>query len=67
MVFPLTRPHLHADAVIVAPLVFAQELIIARIEEVRVRIERAQHARNGALVNGFVGIDRSAKFCSTRP
>ena len=50
------RPHLHADAEVVALLVFAQELVIAGIEEIGVRVERAQHARDGALVDGFIGI-----------
>src|SRR5438034_470301 len=44
----------HADSVIVALLVFPQELEIARIEEVRVRIERAEHARDSALVQRLI-------------
>ena len=51
------RAHLHADAVVVALLLFAHQLVFARIEEVGVRVERAQHARNRALVDGLIGAD----------
>ncbi len=57
MVFPLKRPNLHADAEVVALLVFAQQLIVARIEEIGMRIEGAWRARNGALINGLIGVD----------
>ena len=54
----VARLHLHADAVVVALLLFAQQLEIARIEEIGVRVERAQHARDSAFVDGFVGNQR---------
>ena len=50
------RPHLHAHAEVVALLVLTQELIIARIEEIGVRVEGAECARDGALIDGFIGI-----------
>ena len=40
-----------------AALLFAQRRQFFGIEEIRVRIERPQHARNRALVDGFVGRD----------
>ncbi len=39
-----------------ALLIFTQELVFARIEEVRMRVERAEHAGDGAFVDGFIGI-----------
>jgi hypothetical protein len=38
-------------------VLFAQQRIRLRIEEVRVRVEHAQHARNRAVVDGFVWAD----------
>ena len=60
--FAVERAHLHADAEIVALLVLAEELVIARIEEIRMWIEGAEHPRNGALVDGLVGIDGFGKI-----
>ena len=54
MVLPLRGGDRHADAVVVALLVFPQKLEIAGIEEVRVRIERPQHAGDGAFVDRLV-------------
>src|SRR5262249_38475680 len=45
----------HSNAIIVALLVFTEELIVARIEEVGVRIKCPQHPRNRALIDGFLG------------
>ena len=38
-------------------LVFAEEFVFARIEEVGVRVESAGRPRNGAFIDGLVGID----------
>ena len=46
----------HADAVVVAALVFAHLGIGLGIVEVGVRIEHAQHAGNRAVVDGGVGL-----------
>ena len=54
--FALGRAHPHPDAVIVAGLAFPQQRIRLWIEEIRMRIECAKHARNGASVNGAVRI-----------
>jgi hypothetical protein len=48
----------HADAVILAALVFAQESELARVKEIGVRVEHTEHAGDGALVDGLVGVDR---------
>src|SRR5262249_18445968 len=48
----------HPNAVVLAALVLAQQRILLGIEEVRVRIEHVQHARNGSVINGLVGVDR---------
>ena len=37
-------------------LILTEELVVARIEEIGMRIERAEHAGNGTLIDGFVGI-----------
>jgi hypothetical protein len=44
-----------------ALLVFSEELEIPRVEEIRVRIEGAEHAWNRALINGFIGDYRVGK------
>ena len=46
--------HRHADAVVVAALFVAQRLEIVGIEEVGVRIERPQHPRDRAFIDGLV-------------
>ena len=46
----------HADAVVVAALIFAHLGVGLGIVEIRVRIEDAQHAGNGAVVDGRVGL-----------
>ena len=48
----------HADAVILAALVFPQERKLPRIKEIRVRIEHAQHARDGPLVDRLIDVHR---------
>ena len=47
----------HADAVILAVLILLEELVSLGIEEAGVRIERAQHAGDGAVVERFIGRD----------
>src|SRR5271167_4207270 len=56
--FVVTRPDRHADAVILAALILAQKGVRLGIKKVRVRIEHMQHAGNGAVINGFVGVHR---------
>ena len=46
----------HADAVVVAALVFAHLGVGLGIVEVGVRVEHAQHAGDGAVVDGGVGL-----------
>ncbi len=46
----------HADAVVVAALVFAQAGVGLGIVEVRVRVEHLQHAGNGPVVDGVIGL-----------
>src|SRR5437762_2712099 len=48
----------HADAVIAAALVFAKQGKLAGVKKIGVRVEDAQHAGDGALVDLFVDIDR---------
>ena len=48
------RAHHHSDAVVVAALIFAELGEFLGIEEIRVRIQRVQHSRNRAVVNGLV-------------
>src|SRR5215470_9423337 len=52
----VARTDRHAHAVVLAALLFTQQRIGFRIEEIRVRIERVQHARNCAVIDGFVRI-----------
>jgi len=47
----------HADAVILAALIFAEKSKLAGVEEIGVGVEHAQHAGDGALVDGLVDID----------
>src|SRR5262249_46457243 len=48
----------HPNAVVLAALIFSQERVRLGIEEVGVGIEHVQHARDGAVVNGLVGVYR---------
>src|SRR6266700_801878 len=50
--------NLHAHAVILAALLFAHQRVRLGIKEIRVRIEDVKHARDGAVVYGFVSVDR---------
>ena len=56
--FIVARADRHSDAVVLAALFLAEQRVRLGIEEVGVRVERVQHARNGAVVDGFVGVDR---------
>src|SRR5262249_13759503 len=61
----------HSDAVVAATLILAEERELAGIKEIRVRIEDAQHAGNGTLidllvdVNGLsvIGLDDVENLC----
>ncbi len=53
----LPRSDHHSHTVILPALVFAQQRKLLGIEETRMGIEHAQHARNGALVDGLVYVD----------
>src|SRR5208283_2480313 len=50
--------HDHANAIVFAALIFAQERELALIKEIRVGIEHTKHAGDSALVHGLVHIDR---------
>ena len=54
----IARADRHAYAVIFAALFFAQRRIGLGVEEIRVRIELVQHARDGAVIDRLVGIHR---------
>ena len=56
--FIVARSHRHAHAVVLAALVLAHQGVRFGIEEIRVRIERVQHARDGAVIDGLVRVDR---------
>ena len=56
--FIVARADRHAYAVVFAALIFAQQRVGLGIKEIGVRIEHVQHARNGAVVNGLVGVHR---------
>ncbi len=56
--FVVARPDGHAHAVILAALLFTQRRVGFGIKEIRVRIELMQHARDGAVINGLVGVYR---------
>src|SRR5205814_6288963 len=56
--FIIARPDGHADAVVLAALVFAEERVRLGIKEVGVRIEDVQHAGDGAVVDRLIGIHR---------
>ncbi len=52
------RRYDHSHAVVLPALVFAQQGKLLGIKETRMGIEHAQHARNGALIDGLIYIDR---------
>ena len=52
-----TRGYDHADAVIFATLIFAEQRKLLGIKEIGMRVKHAQHAGNGALVDGLVYVD----------
>src|SRR5258708_35646940 len=54
----LARRYDHSHAVLLPALVFAQQGKLLGIEETRMGIEHAQHARNGALIDRLIYIDR---------
>ena len=55
--FIIARTHRHADPVVLAALFFAEERVGLGIEEIRMGIEGMQHARNRAVIDGFVSVD----------
>src|SRR5581483_3548550 len=54
----VTRTHGHAYSVILTALIFTKQGIRLGVEEIRVRVEHMQHARNGAVVNGLIWVHR---------
>ncbi len=52
----LPRRHDHSHAVVLPALVLPQKRELLGIKETGVRIEHAQHARDGSLVDGLVHI-----------
>src|SRR5208283_4202040 len=46
----------HADAVILAALIFTEKSKLARVKEIGVRVEHTQHARDGTLIDNFIDI-----------
>ena len=54
----IARADRHADAVILAALLLAKLRIRLWIKEIGVRVELVQHARDGSVVDGLVGIHR---------
>ena len=54
----LARRDDHADAIIAAALVFTEERELARVKEIGVRVEHAEHAGDGTLVDLFINVDR---------
>ena len=56
--FVIARADRHAHTVVFAALLFAQQGIGLRIKEVRMRIERMQHTRDRAVINGLVRAHR---------
>ena len=55
----LARRYGHANAIVAALLLFLETGVLLGIEEIRVRVEDAEHIGNRAIVDGFVGVDRS--------
>src|SRR5262249_39686949 len=53
----ITRAHLHAHPVVLAALLFAQQGVRLGIKEIGVRIQHAQHAGDGSVVNSLLGVD----------
>ena len=54
----LARRYGHANAIIAALLLFLEAGVLLGIEEIRVRVEDAEHIGDRAIVDGFVGVDR---------
>src|SRR6266850_6017661 len=54
----VSRSHRHAHAVVLSALLFAQQGVRLGIEKVGVRIEHAQHAGNGPVVDGLLRVHR---------
>ena len=54
----VARPHRHAHAVVLAALVLAHQRVGLGIEEIRMRVERVQHSRDGPIVDSLVRVDR---------
>jgi hypothetical protein len=54
----VSRRYDHTDAVVFSALVFTQQGKLLGVEKAGVGVEHAQHARNGALIDGLVHIDR---------
>ena len=52
----VTRSHLHPHTVVVPALILPQQIEGAGVQKVGMGIERAQHARDGAVVDGTVGV-----------
>jgi len=52
----VTRSHLHPHTVVVPALILPQQSEGAGVQEVGMGIERAQHAGDGAAVDGTVGV-----------
>jgi hypothetical protein len=53
----LTGSDDHANAVVLAALIFAEESELAGVEEIRMRVEHAEHTGDSALVDGLVDVD----------
>src|SRR2546429_7699737 len=53
----LARRDEQSDAVVLASLVFPKQRKLLGIEETGMGIEHAQHARNGALIDGLIYVD----------
>ena len=56
--FVVARADGHAHAVVFAALVFAHERVGLGIKEIGVRVERMQHAGDGAVVDCLIRIHR---------
>src|ERR1700683_2685352 len=52
----IARPHRHTHAVVLAALVLAHQRVGFRIEEIRVRVKRVQHARDGSVIDSLVRV-----------
>ena len=56
--FVIARSDLHSHAVVLSTLLFPKQGVGLGIKEIGVRIEHAEHARNGTVVDGLVGAHR---------